>query len=96
MSLLTATGFKKLKRSNMLLNRKHGGVFDIQNNNGFIRPQGLKNEVESLNKKQKELLSQKIRFYTLDTNKRLLATMAITLTISAGLMLLARQAITLL
>lgn len=96
MSLLTATGFKKLKRSNMLLNRKHGGAFDIQNNNGFIRSHGLKDEVPSLNKKQKELLSQKIRSYALATNKRLVITMAITLTTSAGLMLLARQAITLL
>ncbi len=96
MSLLTATGFKIGKRSNMRLNNKSGGAFDIQNNNDFIKPHGLKNEVSPLSKKQRKLIASKIRSYTIAANRRLFITMAITLMVSAGLIILTRQVITLL
>ncbi|GAB5525366.1 MAG: hypothetical protein Roseis2KO_32380 [Roseivirga sp.] len=96
MSLLTATGFKIGKRSNMRLNKKSAGTFDIQNNNGFIKRPGLKNKVSPLSKKQEELISNKIRSYTTAANRRLVMTMAITLMVSTGLIILARQVITLL
>lgn len=80
----------------MRLNNKSGGVFDIQNNNDFIKPHGLKNKVNPLSKKQGELIANKIRSYTMAANRRLFITMAVTLTVSAGLIILARQVITLL
>lgn len=96
MSFLTTTGFKISKRRNMRLNHKSGGAFDIQNNNGFIKPHGLKNIVKPLGLKQKALIARKIKRYTTAANKRLVAAMVLTLCISAGLIILAREAMTLL
>lgn len=60
MSLLTATGFKILKRSNMLLNKKKSGAFDIQNNNGFIKAQRRIIRIQPLHEDQKKLISTAI------------------------------------
>lgn len=96
MSFLTTTGFKISKRSNMRLNHKRGGTFDIQNNNGFIKPYGIRNVVRPLGKRQSELIAEKISRYTSAANKRLVTVTVLTLTISAGLIVLIRQAMTLL
>lgn len=72
----------------MRLNKKSGGIFDIHNNNDFIKPHGLKIKTPMMSKEQKSLLSEKIRKYTSAENRRLATTALLTLTISTGLILL--------
>lgn len=91
MSLLTAAGFKKLKRSNMRLNKKSGGAFDIHNNNDFIKPHGLKIKTKPMSKEQRKVLSDKIRKYDSAESRRLATTALLTVTISTGLILLVNQ-----
>lgn len=80
----------------MLLNKKHGGAFDIQNNNSFIKPQRRKIRIQPLHEEQKKLISKKIRLYTASMQRKLVATAVLTLTVSGGLVLLASQLVKLL
>lgn len=97
MSTFTSSGaFATLSANNSQLYSRTNNAFAIHQRNNFIKTRSPKVQIQKLSKMQKERIKEKIRLYTSSENRGVLITTALTLTITAGLVLLANQAVALL
>lgn len=97
MSTFTSSGaFSTLSANNSQLYSRNNNAFAIHQRNNFIKIKSPKLQIQELTKMQKERIKEKIRSYTSSEKRGVLITTALTLTITAGLVLLANQALTLL
>lgn len=97
MSTFTSSGaFATLSANNSQLYSRNNNAFAIHQRNNFINTRSPKVKIHKLSKLQKERIKDKIRSYTSSDKRHTLITTALTLSITAGLVLLANQALTLL
>ena len=97
MSTFTSSGaFSTLSANNSQLYSRNNSAFAIHQRNSFIKTTSSRIQIQELTKMQKERIKQKIKSYTSSEKRGVLVTTALTLSITAGLVLLANQAISLL
>lgn len=97
MSTFTSSGaFSTLSANNSQLYSRNNNAFAIHQRNSYIKTTNPVVQIKELTKMQKERITEKIRLYTSSEKRGVLITTALTLTITAGLVLLASQVLTLL
>ncbi|GEM_PF-3762276 len=97
MSTFTSSGaFSTLSANNAQLYSRNNNAFAIHQRNNFIKIRSPKVQIQKLTQRQKDRIKDKLRHYASDEKRGVLITTALSLSITAGLVLLANQAITLL
>lgn len=97
MSTFTSSGaFATLSANNAQLYSRNNNAFAIHQRNNFIKTTSPKVQIQKLTQRQRDRIKDKIRFYTSDEKRNVMITTVLSLSITAGLVFLASQAITLL
>ncbi len=97
MSTFTSSGaFSTLSANNSQLYSRNNNAFAIHQRNNFIKTRSPKIQIQKLTERQRNRIKDKIRFYTSSEKRHTLITTALSLSITAGLVLLANQVLTLL
>lgn len=91
-----ASAFKAMRRSNTLLVKSSLGAFDIHAKNALIKRQNTQEEIPELSNDQKHIISKKIQSYSHAEQRKLALRSAVTLAITAALIYLGIEAISLL
>lgn len=97
MSTFTSSGaFATLSANNSQLYSRNNNAFAIHQRNNFIKTRSPKVQIQKLTERQRNRIKDKIRLYTSDEKRHTLIAAALSLSITAGLVILANQALTLL
>ncbi|GAB5525365.1 MAG: hypothetical protein Roseis2KO_32370 [Roseivirga sp.] len=97
MSTFTSSGaFATLSANNSQLYSRNNNAFAIHQRNNFIKTRSPKVQIQKLTKMQKERIKEKMKQYTSSENRNAMIAAALSLSITAGLVTLAYQALTLL
>lgn len=97
MSTITSTGaFSTLSANNARLYSRNNNAFAIHHRNNFITAKSPKVQIKPLSKEQRTRIKAQIKRYTSKEHRGVLVTTLLTVTISAGLVLLASQLLALL
>lgn len=97
MSTFTSSGaFSTLSANNSQLYSRNNNAFAIHQRNNFIKTRSPKVQIQKLTKMQKERIKEKMRRYASSENRNAMIAAALSLSITAGLVILANQALTLL
>lgn len=97
MSTFASSGsFATLSANNSLLYSRSNNAFAIHQKNNFIKTRSPKVSIQKLTQQQAARIKEKIRSYTSSENRGVIITSVLSLAITAGLVILANQALTLL
>ena len=97
MSTFTSSGsFATFSANNSQLYSRSNNAFAIHQKNNFITTRSPKMSIPKLTQQQKARIKEKISRYTSSENRGVMITSLLSLTITAGLILLANQAVALL